>query len=185
MNSKCRKIKLVLFDVDGVMTDGSIYINEQGECFKVFNAKDGIAIELLRSHNILTGVISGKSSPSLDNRCKKLGFDEVITGCKNKLPILHELCNKYALSTDEVAFLGDDILDLMALKTVGLSIVPADAHSIVKEYADLICNSYGGRGMVREAVDFILTKKTNQPLLDIYEPLLSNLDLDKFENIEQ
>jgi 3-deoxy-D-manno-octulosonate 8-phosphate phosphatase (KDO 8-P phosphatase) len=125
---KCQNIEMVLFDVDGVMTDGSIYINDNGEFFKSFNAKDGLAIELLRRHGLKAGVISGKSSPSLLKRCEQLGFDEVLTGCKNKLPVLIEICNKYQLTFDEIAFLSDDVLDLPVLEKVGLSVAPSDAH---------------------------------------------------------
>jgi 3-deoxy-D-manno-octulosonate 8-phosphate phosphatase (KDO 8-P phosphatase) len=101
---QCSHIKIIIFDVDGVMTDGSIYINDDGEFFKSFNVKDGLAIELLRSHNILTGVISVKASPALTNRCVQLGIDEIFTGCKNKLPSLEEICSKYQISYQEIAF---------------------------------------------------------------------------------
>ena len=176
---------MVLFDVDGVMTDGSIYIDGNGEFFKSFNAKDGLAIELLRSHGLITGVISGKASVSLNKRCEQLGFDEVITGCKNKLPALIELCNKYETSADEVAFLGDDILDLPILKVVGLSVAPIDAHVLVKEHVQIICSAKGGQGMVREFVDIFLKTKLSCSLADIYTPLLNSVHEDKTTLIEQ
>lgn len=179
------KIKLVLFDVDGVMTDGSIYISDKGELFKAFNAKDGLAIELLRSRNILTGVISGKSSPSLTKRCQELGFDEVITGCKHKLPALHTICTKYRLSVQEVAFVGDDVLDLPILEKVGLSVAPSDAHSIIIDNVDLVCSAKGGQGMVREFVDFFLQEKLKISLTDIYKPLLDKIKENDTTSIEQ
>ncbi|MEZ8204526.1 KdsC family phosphatase [Vibrio splendidus] len=182
---KCQKVKMVLFDVDGVMTDGSIYIDGDGEFFKSFNAKDGLAIELLRSHKIITGVISGKASTSLSKRCEQLGFDEVITGCKNKLPALIELCNKYEVSADEVAFLGDDVLDLPVLKVVGLPVAPLDAHLLVKEHVQVVCSAKGGQGMVREFVDMFLKTKLSCSLADIYNPLLNSVQENKTTLIEQ
>lgn len=141
----CVNIKMVLFDVDGVMTDGSIYINEDGEFFKPFNVKDGLAIELLRSHNILVGVMSGKASTALDTRCQQLGFDEIITGCKNKLPTLISICSKYQLTSDQIPFLGDDVLDIPTFEEVGLSAAPVDAHSLAIESADWVSSIEGGK----------------------------------------
>jgi len=181
----CSDIKIVLFDVDGVMTDGSIYINESGECFKSFNVKDGLAVELLRSHGILTGVISGKSSASLDMRCKQLGFDEVVTGCKNKLPALQKLCSKYDLSLSQIAFLGDDVLDVPIFESVGLSVAPSDAHSLAISSADWVTSSKGGNGVVREFSDQFLIAKLKLSLKEIYKPLLDKISADDVNTLEQ
>jgi 3-deoxy-D-manno-octulosonate 8-phosphate phosphatase (KDO 8-P phosphatase) len=97
-------IKMVLFDIDGVMTDGTIYMSEVGECLKAFNVKDGLAIELLRSHGINTGVISGKASSALTLRYQQLGFDVMKTGCKHKLPKFREVCEQFQLQPEEIAF---------------------------------------------------------------------------------
>lgn len=181
----CSKIKMVLFDIDGVMTNGSIYINETGELFKSFNVKDGLAVELLRSHNILTGVISGKSSLSLEFRCKQLAFDEVITGCKNKLPALDKICQKYAINYDQIAFLGDDVLDIPIFEKVGLSAAPIDSHPLVLDCADFVSNLKGGEGMVRSFVDLLLQQGLNQSLSEIYRPLLHKIRLDDVSSLEQ
>ncbi|ASM52814.1 3-deoxy-D-manno-octulosonate 8-phosphate phosphatase (KDO 8-P phosphatase) [Pseudoalteromonas nigrifaciens] len=178
-------IRLVIFDVDGVMTDGSIFISEHGEEVKSFNAKDGIAIELLRSHNILSGVISGKASKALNKRCEQLAFDIVVTGCKNKLPKLVAICRQYNVSLDEVAFCGDDILDLPIMNTCGLSAAPADAHSLVLNSADWVMSKNGGFGMVREFVDTLLEKQLKKPLIEIYVPLMNKVTENYIDGIEQ
>ncbi|OCH11936.1 3-deoxy-manno-octulosonate-8-phosphatase [Aliivibrio sp. 1S165] len=181
----CKNIKMVLLDVDGVMTDGSIFINQDGEFFKSFNVKDGLAIELLRSHNILVGVISGKASAALDTRCKQLGFDEIITGCKNKLPALVDICSKYNILPSQIAFLGDDVLDIPIFEKVGLAIAPVDAHSLAIEDSDWVSTLKGGEGMVREFVDLLLINKLDLPLRDIYKPLLDKIRCDDVATMEQ
>lgn len=181
----CQNIKMVLLDVDGVMTDGSIYIDEAGEYFKAFNVKDGLAVELLRSHNILTGIISGKASPALDMRCKQLGFDEIMTGCKNKLPALVGICSKYNISPNQVVFLGDDVLDIPIFEKVGLAIAPIDAHSLAIDNADWVSSLKGGDGMVREFVDLLLTNRLSLPLKEVYKPLLDKIRADDVAMMEQ
>lgn len=181
----CKNIKMVLLDVDGVMTDGTIFIHQSGEFFKSFNVKDGLAIELLRSHNILVGVISGKASAALDTRCQQLGFDEMITGCKNKLPALVGICSKYNISPNQIAFLGDDVLDIPIFEKVGLAIAPIDAHSLAIDNADWVSNLKGGEGMVREFVDLLLTNQLNLPLKEVYKPLLDKIQADDVATMEQ
>lgn len=181
----CNSIKMVMLDVDGVMTDGSIYINQDGEFFKSFNVKDGLAIELLHIHNIHVGVISGKASSALNTRCQQLGFDEIITGCKNKLPALVDICSKYEITLDEVAFLGDDVLDVPIFEKVGLSAAPIDAHSLAIDSADWVSSLEGGKGMVREFVDLLLATQLDEPLSNIYRPLLEKIRLDDVATVEQ
>ncbi|CAH6898269.1 3-deoxy-D-manno-octulosonate 8-phosphate phosphatase KdsC [Vibrio chagasii] len=184
-NQVCKNIKMVLLDVDGVMTDGAIYINQEGEFFKSFNVKDGLAIELLRSHNILTGVISGKASTALDTRCQQLGFDEIMTGCKNKLPALMNICSKYQITSDQIAFLGDDVLDIPIFEKVGLAVAPIDAHSLAIDSADWVSSLEGGKGMVREFVDLLLVTQLDKPLKEVYQPLLEKIRIDEVATIEQ
>ncbi|NAX48084.1 HAD hydrolase family protein [Photobacterium halotolerans] len=179
------QISLVLFDVDGVMTDGTIYMSESGEVIKAFNVKDGLAIELLRSHNIKTGVISGKSSPALSKRCEQLGFDVVITGCKNKLPRLYKLSDELDIALENIAFCGDDVLDLPIFSVVGLSVAPPDAHQLVLERADWVSNLPGGKGMVREFVDDLLQLQTGGNLSEIYVPLMNKISKDDVQTLEQ
>ncbi|CAV17248.1 KdsC family phosphatase [Vibrio atlanticus] len=181
----CKNIKMVLLDVDGVMTDGSIYINQDGEFFKSFNVKDGLAVELLRSHNILVGIISGKASAALDTRCQQLGFDEIITGCKNKLPALIDICSKYKITSEQISFLGDDVLDIPIFEKVGLSAAPIDAHKLAIDSADWVSSLKGGEGMVREFVDLLLVTQLDKPLKEVYEPLLNKIRLDDVATMEQ
>ncbi|MCP3921789.1 MAG: HAD-IIIA family hydrolase [Desulfobacterales bacterium] len=180
-----KNIKLVLFDVDGVLTDGSIFISEQGEIFKQFNVKDGLAIELLHRYGITTGVISGKTSPALTRRCQQLGFNIVITGCKNKLPKLHEIASVRGISFENIAFCGDDVLDLPVMNVCGLSISPADAHSLVLDSADWVMTLEGGRGMVREFADKLLTLQLGISLCEIYNPLMDKIKSDDVSGIHQ
>jgi 3-deoxy-D-manno-octulosonate 8-phosphate phosphatase (KDO 8-P phosphatase) len=179
------KIKLVLLDVDGVLTNGSIFMSEQGEVFKQFNVKDGLAIELLHSHGIATGVISGKASPALTKRCEQLGFDIVITGCKNKLPKLHEIAATRGINLENIAFCGDDVLDLPIMNVCGLSIAPSDAHSLVLDSADWVTVLKGGRGMVREFTDKLLTLQLGVSLCDVYRPLMDKIKSDDVSGIQQ
>jgi 3-deoxy-D-manno-octulosonate 8-phosphate phosphatase (KDO 8-P phosphatase) len=178
-------IRLVLFDVDGVMTDGTIIMSEQGEVLKAFNVKDGLAIELLRSHGILSGVISGKASPALSKRCQQLGFDIVITGCKNKLPQLTQICQDYQLTLKDIAFCGDDVLDLPIMEICGLGAAPCDAHQLVLESADWVMSKKGGEGMVREFVDTLLCKQLNLNLRAIYAKLMADISNNDVAGIQQ
>lgn len=167
------------------MTDGSIYMSEQGELIKAFNVKDGLAIELLRVHGIRTGVISGKASAALNGRCHQLAFDVVETGCKNKLPKLKEICSKYSLELAEVAFCGDDVLDVPIMEKCGLSAIPSDAHELALDSASWISNCKGGHGFVRDFVDNLLISQLNKSLSDIYAPLLDKISQDDVKGIEQ
>lgn len=178
------KIELILFDVDGVMTDGSIYIDEHGESFKKFNVKDGLAIELLHSHGIKTGVVSGKASKALTQRCEKLGFNYIVTGCKNKLPRVEAICSELGIELEQVAFVGDDVLDLPVMQKCGASFAPSDAHALVLEQAHFTTNAQGGSGVVREVADTILLKRFNT-LAEVYDVLLSKIVADDVNSMEQ
>lgn len=183
--SLAKDIKMVLLDVDGVMTDGTIFMSGEGEIIKAFNVKDGLAIELLRAHGFITGVISGKASPALKKRCEQLGFDIIITGCKNKLPKLRELEKLYDISSMHMAFCGDDVLDIPVFQHVGLSVTPSDAHQLALDCADWVMDTKGGRGMVRDFVDLFITNQKKIDLKQVYEPLLIKIQMDDVKGIEQ
>jgi 3-deoxy-D-manno-octulosonate 8-phosphate phosphatase (KDO 8-P phosphatase) len=183
--SLSKNIRMVLFDVDGVMTDGTIYISDVGEVLKAFNVKDGLAIELLHSHGFITGVISGKASAALTRRCEQLGFDIIITGCKNKVPELSSLCKTHNVSLAEIAFCGDDVLDVPVFECVGLSVAPKDAHDLALENADWVMSSCGGKGMVREFADILITSKFECNLKEAYQPLLNKIQSNNLKGIEQ
>lgn len=179
-----KDIQIVLFDVDGVMTDGSIYIDATGESFKKFNVKDGLAIELLRSHGIKTGVVSGKSSASLTERCEKLGCDYVVTGCKNKLPRVRAICNELGITLEQVAFVGDDVLDLPVMQVCAVSFAPSDAHQLVLQQASYVTQAAGGYGVVREVADKVLLSRFSD-LANVYDVLLKKIVADDVKNMEQ
>jgi len=174
MNS--RPIQLVLFDVDGVLTDGSLYVGLDGEVFKKFNAKDGVAVTLLKAHGIQVGVISGKASKALDFRIKQLDFDHSITGCSNKLSALECLLERIGLGFDQVAFVGDDIIDIPVMKKVGLSIAPADAHELAINAAHYVTLLKGGEGVARESAELIL-RKSGLSLSDMYVDMLGSHEI--------
>ena len=137
-------IKLVLFDVDGVLTDGTLHFDGNGEAVKSFNAKDGIAISLLRSHGIKVGVLSGRDSPALHRRCLELKFDIVLAGVQDKEPVFQNLLERLNVRPEEVAFVGDDVNDILVLNSVGHSYAPSDAHQMVLSTVGHICDSKGG-----------------------------------------
>jgi 3-deoxy-D-manno-octulosonate 8-phosphate phosphatase (KDO 8-P phosphatase) len=144
-------------DVDGVMTDGSIYFVEGRSEGRVFDAKDGVGIWLLRRAGLATGVISGRGSAAVRRRAKELGMEEVHLKVKDKRKVYWEILKRRGLSDDAVCFIGDDVVDLGVLTLVGLGVAPSDAHPVVRKAATWITRSPGGKGAVREVADFILT----------------------------
>ena len=173
-----KSIRLVLFDVDGVLTDGTLYIGPEGEVFKAFNAKDGVAISLLKKHGIEVGIISGKASKALDFRIKQLGIDHAITGCSDKLSALHALITKTRCNLGQIAFVGDDIIDIAVMKKVALSIAPADAHSLAIDAAHYVSLAKGGEGVARESAEYIL-KNAGLSLEDMYADVVGQHDINQ------
>ena len=166
------KIRTVLFDVDGVLTDGRIWIGAQGESIKAFHAKDGVAVALLQQQGIITGVVSGKTSGALDFRIKQLGFDVAITGCKDKLTAVRQLAEKRGLELDSLAYVGDDIIDIALMKQSARAYAPADAHPLAQAAAHHICKSKGGEGVAREVAEHILVEQ-GMDLSTMYQQLIA------------
>lgn len=154
--NKLKRIKLLLFDVDGVLTDGSIIYNDNGAETKTFNVKDGLGIKLLMEAGIRVGIVTGRTSKALYHRCKNLGISLVFDRIHEKASVLELISKKTGLLSEEIAFVGDDLLDLPLLRRVGLSIAVADAHETVIEHADMITSAKGGAGAVREICETIL-----------------------------
>lgn len=150
------KIKLFAMDVDGTLTDGKIYMGNDGEMFKAFSVKDGLAIKLLKDYGIVPAIITGRNSKIVENRCLELGLTEFHQGVKNKAAKLAELMEKYHLSKEQVAYIGDDMNDLSAIKTAGITFAPADCAESLKPFIDIILTKPSGQAPVREAVDMIL-----------------------------
>lgn len=159
LKAKAEKIKLVAFDVDGVMTDGSLTFAENGMEIKTYNAKDGLGVNMLNKAGIITAIITARVNETVRIRAKILDIKELFEGQKNKVEALCELCKKYNLSEDEVAYMGDDLPDLCVLERVGLSACPNDASYEVQDVCKFISSKAGGRGAVREFCDFILKAK--------------------------
>ena len=155
LRKKASKIKLLVFDVDGVMTDGSITYDENGIEYKTFNAKDGHGLAKMVRNGLMTAVITGRRNGTVDRRAVDLRFTEVYQGVKNKLPILEAIMQKYELSFDEVSYMGDDEPDIEILKKVAIAACPADAVKKVQEVCNFISSKDGGKGAVRELCDLI------------------------------
>ncbi|MDH5406191.1 MAG: HAD hydrolase family protein [Candidatus Aminicenantes bacterium] len=154
--AKARRIKLILMDADGVLTEGKVTYGDGNLELKSFDVKDGAGIDLARKAGIRTGIISGRQSGALQRRAKELRIDEVHQKVINKVEVYKEILGRYSLRDEEVAYIGDDILDLPLLLRVGLSAAVADAHPEVKKRVDLVTTSTGGQGAVRELIEFIL-----------------------------
>lgn len=153
------KIKLAAFDVDGVMTDGSLTFDENGVEYKTYNVKDGLGIVMLKKSGIIPAIITSRNNGTVTHRAKILGITELYQGQKNKMDALDELVGKYNLSYDEVAYMGDDLPDICVLEKVGLGACPADAVGEVIAASRFVSTKCGGKGAVREFADFILKSK--------------------------
>lgn len=149
------KIKVLVMDVDGTLTDGKIHISNEREVFKSFNVKDGYGIANLYKINVLPVIITGRKSKIVEYRAKELNINEVYQGVHNKVDKLKYICEKYKISLKEVAYIGDDINDLECMKICGISACPNDAAEEVLDSVDYICKKNGGEGAVREFINFI------------------------------
>jgi 3-deoxy-D-manno-octulosonate 8-phosphate phosphatase (KDO 8-P phosphatase) len=166
IKQKAQGISLMVFDVDGVLTDGTLVYGENGEEIKRFNVKDGVGLKLLQTYGIEVAIISAKDSKPLSKRISDLGIKYSYTGCKDKLAALSELMLTLDLTYDEVGYCGDDVIDLKVMQKVGLSIAPGDAYFMVKDYAHLVTQQPGGKGVAREVADVLLASRMN--LKDAY-----------------
>ena len=156
---KLKHIQLLLLDVDGVLTDGSIIYNDDGSETKIFNARDGFGLKLVMSAGIKVGIVTGRSSQALRHRCDNLGIDLLFDGVGDKAQMLEEIVAQTGIDTEQTAFVGDDLPDLPIMKHAGLSIAVADAHEIVRQKADWTTLAPGGHGAVREVCEALLMAK--------------------------
>ena len=153
---RCQAIRLVLTDVDGVLTDGRIFLLPEGGEAKAFHVRDGLAVGLAHAAGLLTGVVTGRESAVVARRTAELGMRVVRQGATDKLAILRSILEELGLHPHEVAYIGDDINDLSVIRQVGLSAAPSDAPLEVKTEAFIITDAAGGRGAYREFVEAIL-----------------------------
>ncbi len=162
---KLKKIKLLIMDVDGTLTDSAMYYSPNGEELKRFSTRDGMGINLLQRAGIETAIITSENSPIVTARAEKLKIKHVLKGNRNKSDSLIIMATSLGLKTEEVAFIGDDINDIHAMKIAGASACPADATMHVMKIADYICKQNGGKGAVREFCEAILESQGKSILL--------------------
>ena len=159
MKKDLTKIKLFAMDVDGTLTDGKIYISNNGEAMKAFSPKDGLGIKLLIQHDIIPVIITGRTSDIVRKRCEEIGIHILYQGITDKAEKLRELMKKFNLDPEQVAYIGDDMNDLSAIETAGVSFAPADCASQLVPYVDIILTKKAGDSPVREAIDMILSDR--------------------------
>ena len=153
---RASQIKLLICDVDGVFSDGRIYLGNQGEELKAFHTKDGFGMKAIMQAGIEIAIITGRQSNIVENRMKALGVRHIKQGIENKLSVYHSLLEELDLESKEVAYIGDDVVDLPVMQHCGLGIAVYDAHPLVLQGADLITHTKGGFGAVREICDLFL-----------------------------
>jgi 3-deoxy-D-manno-octulosonate 8-phosphate phosphatase (KDO 8-P phosphatase) len=153
---KAAKIELVIFDVDGVLTDGSLFYGDDGQEYKAFNSKDGHGMVMLRENGIKIGIITGRTSEVVRIRMESLGISQVYQGQRDKLPAYQQIKDELKLEDEQVAYVGDDVVDLPVMTKVGLAIAVADAHDLVCERAHWRTRNPGGRGAAREVCELLL-----------------------------
>jgi len=156
MQEKLKNIKLLLLDVDGILTDGSIIINDRGEETKVFHVRDGHGLKLVQRSGIRVGLLTGRESGVVAHRSAELGIDLVIQGAKDKLEKFDQLLQQENLKAEQVAYLGDDLIDLPVLRRAGFSATASDGIVEVREMVDYVATLPGGRGAVREVCELLL-----------------------------
>ncbi|MGB4849001.1 MAG: HAD-IIIA family hydrolase [Saprospiraceae bacterium] len=160
LKEKASRIKMLILDVDGTLTDGGIYIDTNGVQSKKFNVRDGMGITLLHETGIVVGIIShSRAQTILDERARMLGIQYVYSGKESKLEVLNRWKDELSISLEEIAYIGDDVNDIELLQSVGLSACPSDAHFKVISVVDVVLQREGGKGCVREFIDrFLLSE---------------------------
>ena len=156
LQARARAVRLAIFDVDGVMTDGTLYIGPQGESFKAFNILDGHGVKMLQSAGVATAIISGRASEAVAWRAKELAIAHVVQGASDKVAEFDRLLASLALAPEACAFVGDDLPDLPVMTRCGLAVAVANAADGVKAAAHYVTRASGGRGAVREFCELVL-----------------------------
>lgn len=159
LHERAQSIKCVIFDVDGVLTDGSLFFDNQGQEYKAFNSKDGHGIRMLLENGVEVAIITGRQSDLVKHRANnlKLSPELIYQGYRDKRPAFKDLLQQTGFSRDEIAYVGDDVIDLPIMSQVGLAIAVGDAHWFVKQQSHMCTQQHGGKGAAREACEFILS----------------------------
>ena len=158
---RAARVKLVLFDVDGVLTDGRLILGDDGQEYKAFHSQDGHGIKMLHRSGVVTGIITGRTSRVVEHRMKNLNVTHLFQGAEDKLPVYDQLLRQLNLNADESAFVGDDVVDLPIMLKAGLAIAPANAHALVKQHAHWVTPNGGGQGAARDVCELILDAQGN------------------------
>ncbi|WP_456415642.1 3-deoxy-manno-octulosonate-8-phosphatase KdsC [Thiolapillus sp.] len=153
---KAAQIKLVIFDVDGVLTDGSLYLGDDGQEYKAFNSLDGHGMVMLQQTGVQIGIITGRTSKVVEIRMHSLGISHLYQGQRDKHPAYCELKHQLGLEDNQIAYVGDDVVDLPVMSRVGLAIAVQDAHAFAKQHAHWITSAPGGKGAAREVCELIM-----------------------------
>ncbi len=166
LRDRAEKIRLVALDVDGVLTDGRLYFDQNGNELKSFYTRDGLGLKALQKFGITLAIITGRESRMVTDRARQLGIDHVYQGRDDKLNALAELMSETGIEADEICYAGDDWIDLPVLKRVGFSVAPADAAAMVRNQVHWVTNATGGNGAVRELCELILQAKGHDRQLE-------------------
>jgi len=166
---KAKNIKLVIFDVDGVLTDGSLFYGDDGQEYKAFNSQDGHGMKMLQESGVLVGIITGRTSDVVKHRMKNLNITHIYQGKLEKLPAYEELINHLSLQPEQVAYVGDDVVDLPIMIRVGLAITVPGAHELAKQHAHWVTTRKAGAGAAREICELIMKAQgTYEPAMEKY-----------------
>ncbi len=166
---KAEQVELVIFDVDGVLTDGRLYVTENGEEIKAFHSRDGHGMKMLKNSGVQLAIITGRTSKIVSHRMQELGIELVYQGRQDKYPAFEEILKTRGLNPEQVAYVGDDVVDLPVMRRVGLAIATQDAHPFVKQHAHWQTPNMGGRGAARDVCELIMEAKgVLQDTLDHY-----------------
>ena len=157
LKTRARRVKMILTDVDGTLTDGTLAVLPDGEEVKSYHVRDGLGVLLAQMAGLKLGIITGKKSRGLEKRAERLKIGDLYQGAVDKMPAFREILAKHGLRPEEVAYIGDDLGDLAILGAVGLAAAVADAHPAVRKRVHYVCRAAGGRGAYRELIDLILT----------------------------
>ena len=156
LRERARAVRLAIFDVDGVLTDGTLYIGPDGEALKAFNILDGHGVKMLQHAGIATAIISGRDSAAVTHRAKELGIGHVVQGISDKVAAFEALARKVGVTAEQCAFVGDDLPDLPVMRRCGLAVAVSNAVEAVKRSAHYVTRAHGGRGAVREFSEMLL-----------------------------
>lgn len=155
--TQAQNIRLIAFDIDGIMTDGGLYLSDSGEEFKRFNSLDGHGLKMLKASGIELAIITGRTSRCVELRAKNLGITYVFQGVEDKLSAMQSLLKQLELNADQAAYMGDDVVDLPVMRRVALAISVPQAPQIVRDHAHYVTQRHGGHGAVREACEWLMS----------------------------